>query len=175
MTTRSDARRTEALTELNAAFKGAVAAIRRLRGRQTHRPGELSFAQYQLLFGLAKHAELSTGELAQTAELVPATVTQMLDNLEAIGLVERRRSDHDRRIVKCTLTRRGRERVDQLRLDLERRWSTELAAFTTAELATAASVLARLRDLYARLDADPPLIDPSPASAPGKTAAASGV
>ena len=171
MTTGSDALRTEALTELNAAFKGAVAAIRRLRGRQTHRPGELSFAQYQLLFGLAKHAELSAGELAQAADLVPATVTQMLDNLEAIGLVERRRSDHDRRIVNCTLTSRGRERVDQLRLDLERRWNTELAAFSTAELATAAAVLARLRDLYAQLDADLPLTEPAGASAPNEIAA----
>jgi hypothetical protein len=46
--------REEALSQLGTAFKGAMVAIRRLRGRDTHRHGELSFAQYQLLAGLTE-------------------------------------------------------------------------------------------------------------------------
>ena len=38
--------------------RASMAAVRRLRGRETHRPGELSFAQYSLLFGLATSGEL---------------------------------------------------------------------------------------------------------------------
>jgi hypothetical protein len=34
--------RTEALAQLNQSFKGAMAALRRLRGRETHRLGALS-------------------------------------------------------------------------------------------------------------------------------------
>ena len=72
-------RREQAFDDLAGAFKGALAAVRRLRGRDTQRPGELGFAQYHLLFGLQEQTSLSTGDLAAKAELTPATVTQMLD------------------------------------------------------------------------------------------------
>ena len=49
--------RTDVLDELGRSFRAAMAAVRRLRGRETHRPGELSFAQYSLLFGLARGGE----------------------------------------------------------------------------------------------------------------------
>jgi hypothetical protein len=75
------AERTEALDQLGRSFKGTMAAVRRLRGRDTQRCGELSFAQYSLLFGLGEAGELSVRELALAADLAPATVTQMLDRL----------------------------------------------------------------------------------------------
>jgi DNA-binding MarR family transcriptional regulator len=149
--------REEALTQLGAAFKGAMAAIRRLRGRDTHRPGELSFAQYQLLAGLAVHNELPAGELALAADLSPATATQLLDSLAAMGLVERTRSDRDRRVVTCTLTSRGRELITERRVLFEQRWHTALAEFSAKEIATATAVIDRLRALYDDLDTGPPL------------------
>ena len=65
-----------------------MAAVRRLRGRESQGQGELSYAQYSLLFGLAAEPELSTSRLAALAELSPATVTQMLDHLEQAGFVD---------------------------------------------------------------------------------------
>jgi DNA-binding MarR family transcriptional regulator len=146
--------REEAIAQLGAAFKGTMAAIRRLRGRDTHRHGELSFAQYHLLCGLVEHDERSAGELALAADLSPATVTQMLDGLVEMGLVERTRSERDRRVVNCTLTTRGRELLTERRAHLEQRWQTELAEFSVQDLATAAAVLNRLRALYDDLSAD---------------------
>src|SRR5665213_129030 len=140
--------REEAITQLGSAFKGAMAAIRRLRGRDTHRHGELSFAQYHVLSGLSKCDGLSAGDLARAADLSPATVTQMLDNLAEMGLVERTRSESDRRVVTCTLTTHGRELLTERHAHLEQRWQTELAEFSTQDLATAAAVLDRLRALY---------------------------
>lgn len=144
--------REEALAELGTAFKGAMAAIRRLRGRDTHRHGELSFAQYHLLFGLAECAELSAGELALAADLSPATVTQMLDGLTAMGLVKRVRSERDRRVVSCSLTEPGRELITQRRIHVEQRWHESLAEFSTRELTAAAAVIERLRAFYDELD-----------------------
>jgi len=146
--------REEAIAQLGSAFKGAMAAIRRLRGRDTHRHGELSFAQYHLLSGLAEHDKRSAGELALAAELSPATVTQMLDSLAEMGLVERTRSERDRRVVDCSLTIHGRELLTKRRALLEQRWQTELAVFSTQELATAAAVLERLHALYDDLSTD---------------------
>ena len=43
------ATREDAITRLGASFKRVQVALRRLKGRETHRPGSPSFAQYQLL------------------------------------------------------------------------------------------------------------------------------
>ena len=144
--------RDEALRRVGLAFKGAMAAIRRLRGRDTHRPGELSFAQYHLLFGLSEHGELSHRELALAADLTPATVTQMLDSLVEMGLVERTRSELDRRVVTCSLTARGHDVIAERRARYEPRWRAALAEFGTEELTAAANVLDRLSALYDALD-----------------------
>lgn len=140
--------RDEALVGLGRAFKGTIGAVRRLRGRETHRPGAVSYAQHHLLFGLAGHDELSTGELAVAADLSPATATQMLDHLVELGFVERRRSESDRRIVSCSLTEQGRELVDAHRTQMEARYADALAEFSDRELATAAAVLDRLRAMF---------------------------
>ena len=147
--------RDEALAQLGDAFKGAMGAIRRLRGRDAHRPGQLSFAQYHLLSGLTQCGELSAGELALAADLSPATVTRLLDSLAELGLVERSHSERDRRVVTCTLTQRGRELLTERRARLEQSWQTELAEFTIQDLTTAAAVLDRLRTLYDDLSTNP--------------------
>lgn len=145
--------REEALERVGAAFKRTMAAVRRLRGRDTHRPDEPSFAQCQLLFGLAERGQLTTGELACAAELSPASVTHMLDHLAALGLVERVRSERDRRVVTCFLTAAGRRVLADRQADHQRRWRGQLASFDTAELETAARVLERLGALFDDLDA----------------------
>jgi DNA-binding MarR family transcriptional regulator len=146
--------RDESLAQLGSAFKGAMASIRRLRGRDTHRHGELGFAQYHLLCGLAQRDELSAGELALAADLSPATVTQLLDGLAEMGLVERTRSERDRRVVNCALTTRGRELLAERHAHFGQRWQAALAEFSNQDLATAAAVLDRLRALYDDLSTD---------------------
>jgi MarR family transcriptional regulator, organic hydroperoxide resistance regulator len=107
--------RDQALDDLRDSFRGILASVRRLKGRDTHRPGEPSFAQFHLLAALREHGELSTSELAAAADLSPATVTQMLDGLEAMELVRRSRSTSDRRVVTCSLTDRGRTLITEKR------------------------------------------------------------
>lgn len=140
-----------ATDELTRAFKGMTAAVRRLRGRETHRPGELSHAQYTLLFGLAEREGRPARELALDAELSPATVTQMLDGLAAAGLVERVRSVDDRRVVLTSLTERGRAKVAARRAIYEPRWLAALSDFSDAELHAATAVFDRLRVLFDEL------------------------
>jgi DNA-binding MarR family transcriptional regulator len=132
---------------LGLAFKRAMVAMRRLRGRETHRPGQMSYAQYGLLFGLAGR-ECSARELADHADLTPGTVTQMLDHLEAVGLVKRTRSEEDRRVVLSALTERGATVVAQRQARLEPRWQAALEDFSEDELATATRILDRLADFF---------------------------
>src|SRR5438270_9906157 len=95
--------RTEVLDAVGRGFKGALAAVRRLRGRESHHPEGLSHAQYGLLFGLCDGGAKSSRELAFAADISPATAAEMLDALAASGLVERSRSEDDKRIVLTSL------------------------------------------------------------------------
>jgi DNA-binding MarR family transcriptional regulator len=134
--------------KLGLAFKRAMVAVRKLRGRETHRLGQISYAQYSLLFGLAGCGESSARELAEQADLSPGSVTQMLDHLEAAGLVQRTRSAEDRRVVLSTLTERGAEVVASRRAQMEPRWREALAGLPEADLLAAAHVLDRIADYF---------------------------
>jgi DNA-binding MarR family transcriptional regulator len=150
--------------ELGAAFKRAMVAVRRLRGRETHRPEQISYSQYALLFSLAGMCERSARDLAEHAELSPATVTQMLDHLEAQGLVTRIRSKDDRRVVLTSLTEHGEQLVAERHAQMEPRWRDALSEFDDTELAAAARVLDRLADYFDAL-----LKDDAPHSDEGVT------
>lgn len=136
--------REAALEELRKSLTALFGAHRRLRGRDARIEGGVSFAHYPLLSALAREGSMSAGQLAADAGLTPATVTQMLDALGAAGLVERRRSETDRRVVSTRLTDEGRRRVERKEAELIEKWSAALEGFDAAELAAATRVVARL-------------------------------
>jgi DNA-binding MarR family transcriptional regulator len=138
----------EAAADLAAAFKRLMAAVRRLRGRETRQHGGLSDAQYRLLFGLREHDQLPSRELAGLADLSPATATEMLDGLASAGLVKRVRSQQDRRVVLTSLTERGHALLEERHAQFAPRWNAALAEFSDDELRTATRVLDRLSALF---------------------------
>jgi len=146
--------RSNALEQLGRSFKAATASVRRLRGRETHHPGELSYAQFSLLFSLSEGGERSASELAFAADLSPATATQMLETLAAAGLVTRVRSKDDKRVVLTSLTERGSALVAERRARFEPRWRRTLSGFSTDELMIASAVLERLREVFDDLAED---------------------
>ncbi len=151
---------TDRVEAVGRAFKAATAAVRRLRGRETHRPGELSYAQYGLLFGLHMCEEpQSSRELALAAGVSAATVAEMLDGLAAAGLVTRIRSEHDKRIVLTSLTDRGRAVIEERRARYEPRWRAALERFSEGELIAAAAVLDAIRQVFDELDETEPEAD----------------
>jgi DNA-binding MarR family transcriptional regulator len=142
------ASRAEALEAFGRAFKGANAALRRLRGRETHRAGELSYAQYSLLFALCDGVPRSLRELARAAGVSPATAAEMLDALAAAGLVQRSRSTDDKRVVLSALTDHGRAVIEERRARYEPRWRAALKRFNADELLTAAAVLEQVGAMF---------------------------
>ncbi|MGA2469079.1 MAG: MarR family transcriptional regulator [Solirubrobacteraceae bacterium] len=143
-----------AVASFAAAFKRATGAVRRLRGRDTHRSDELSYAQFGLLFGLAENGEMSASELAGCADVAPGTATQMLDHLDAAGLIARTRSGEDRRIVLVSLTQRGSEVIAARQAQYDAHWRAGFAGFSAAELQSAAAVLEATRTLFDELERD---------------------
>jgi len=149
----SSARR-DATERFARAFKGAMAAMRRMRGREHRHSGELSDAQYSLLFCLRESSVLPSSELATAADLSPAAVTEMLDGLAAQGLVERVRSERDRRVVLTSLTDHGRALVEARRTRFDSYYQAAMSRFSDDELRTAAAVLDRLATMFDEIARD---------------------
>jgi DNA-binding MarR family transcriptional regulator len=140
--------RQEAITELGVAFRHAFRSLRSLRGRDTHRGDEIGHAQFELLLELCIRGPLHAGELAEVVGASAATVSGMLDGLCAAELVERSRSEADRRLVVVKLTRRGKRKVEARKALWRRRWEEALEGLDGDELRVAARVLDRVSDVF---------------------------
>jgi DNA-binding MarR family transcriptional regulator len=75
----------------------------------------LTHAGWVTLARLLEQDELPLRDLADACFVSPATITGVVDTLEREGLVERRRADADRRVVRLALTDAGRERTHRAR------------------------------------------------------------
>jgi DNA-binding MarR family transcriptional regulator len=53
----------------------------------------------------------TTKDISQASMVAPSTLTGVVDTLEKDGLIERRRSDTDRRVIRLHLTESGRQRL----------------------------------------------------------------
>lgn len=60
---------------------------------------------------LSVHEGLSHREIAGHLGVTPATLTPVVDGLEAAGHLRRERDSHDRRVVRLYLTAEGRQRL----------------------------------------------------------------
>ncbi|MDX1809648.1 MAG: MarR family transcriptional regulator [Sulfurospirillaceae bacterium] len=69
----------------------------------------LSPIQFRCLRYLLKTTFLQVKELADNMELTPSRITNLLNHLESKGYIQREISSKDRRIIKVTLTKLGRD------------------------------------------------------------------
>ena len=120
-------------------------ASRRLRrGSMAHLgPLGLTMAQARALRCVA-HGPLRMADIAAQLEVVPRTVTPMVDGLEAAGLVRRRADPLDRRSVLVETTDEGARLVDRLH---KARRATAAQVFSTLS----ADERRQLADLLGRL------------------------
>jgi MarR family transcriptional regulator, organic hydroperoxide resistance regulator len=72
-------------------------------------PLGLTYTQYVTLIALSEGENLTVSSLAEKLFLESNTVTPMLKKLETMGFVERRRDVADERLVRVTLTDKGRK------------------------------------------------------------------
>lgn len=130
--------------DLQQAVKALMFADRRLRARDRKHDDGLSHSQVRALFTLRMHEEVTAGQLAKMADLAPASVTALLDQLETDGIVDRHRSTTDRRVVVVSLTERGHELVEAKRRRWLSLWREQLGDIASEDIATAAEVVRRV-------------------------------
>ena len=89
---------------------------------------EVTLTQYRTLVVLASRGPQSLAELAEAVDVTPPTATRTCDRLIKKGLIVRRHERGDRRLIRLTLAKDGRELVDAV----TQRRRTEIARLMEA-------------------------------------------
>jgi DNA-binding MarR family transcriptional regulator len=135
---------TEAVTRLRRALRSSI---------RTDYPWEtLPMAQVELLQVLGEHSPVRISDLAARRRLAPSTVSGLIGQMIAAGLVTREVDSADRRASVVTLTGAGRAKLDAWTTAHERRIDAALAALDDSSRAAITRALPALFQLAEQLD-----------------------
>lgn len=129
-----------------------LSAIRRIvhavdsHSKELERALGITLPQLVVLRAVRMLGEVTTGKLSAAASLSPATVTTILDKLEARGLVLRYRNAEDRRVVHSKLTERGAQMLDGAPPFLHERFVSGFARIDAARQAALVAALEQVAD-----------------------------
>lgn len=108
-------------------------------------------AQFRVLMLAAGREHWRMSDLAHRMSLSPGSLTLMMDRLIEDGLIERGRSEQDRRVVSVRITDRGREMLAQRREALHRTaadYVSRLPAAEREELIGALGIIVRFLEKH---------------------------
>jgi len=131
-------------------------AIRRIvrahdiQSRALVKASGLTAAQLVLMKGIAELGEVTSAALSAYADISPATVVTVLDNLEERGLIQRYRSGSDRRIVHTRLTEEGAMKVEAAPEPLGEVFAKRFLALEPENRQRLIGAIATLADLLSR-------------------------
>ncbi|MFC4351711.1 MarR family winged helix-turn-helix transcriptional regulator [Fodinicurvata halophila] len=141
----------------------SLIAIRRifrateLYGRELARAAGLTAVQIRVLQIVEETGHATSKEISRRMGVAQATMTALVDRLAAKGMVERRRSESDRRQTNIFITEEGRAAVRKAPDPLQQRYVKQFEALEDWEQAM---IVASLERVASMLDAEE--IDASP-------------
>lgn len=105
---------------------------------------DITHAQWGPLIRLRMAGPHSTVALGRELDMDAGALTRLLDRLEAKGLVQRQRSEADRRVVMVSLSEEGQRATAALPSVLSDIFNAHLAGFSEAEWRTLLNLLQRI-------------------------------
>ncbi|WP_243108127.1 MarR family transcriptional regulator [Clostridium sp. JN-9] len=112
--------------EVNKNFKHCM--------RKNFGIGGLTIPQTLVVFTLFKSGEMKISELSKKVNLSNSTVSGIVDRLEKQGMVERTRSEEDRRTVFVSVTEKFKEVHKGFHKEIEKNFEDSLSSGTPEEL-----------------------------------------
>jgi DNA-binding MarR family transcriptional regulator len=149
-----DAKPAEAsATEVVRAIRRIIRAVD-IHSKRVGRSVGLTVPQTVVLGGIRDLGEVTSSTLSAHVHLSPPTVTTILDNLEARGLVERVRSAVDRRVVHPRLTEAGCRVLDAAPPLLQSEFMSAFAELPAAERHAIVAAFEQVADMMDAPEAD---------------------
>ncbi len=93
---------------------------------------------------LAENEGASSRELAEVLDIRPSSLTELLTRFEGEGLVSRTTDPDDRRVIRVSLTEKGKELAAKMKAEHEERVARVNACFTEEEAVTFCAMCERL-------------------------------
>lgn len=130
-----------------------------LGAKDLARKAGLTASQMVVLQMLKDGGEVTPRQVARAMDLTQATVTTLLDRLQARGMITRTRSTRDRRSVTLALTPAGREHLDRAPSTLQDRFIGDFKKLEPWEQTSLLAALQRIGHLMhaASISASPVL------------------
>lgn len=110
----------------------------------------MPFSHIQIVCMLSA-GEMTIGEISTRLGIAKPNITPLLDALHERGILERCRSEKDRRIVNVRLLPRGREMADDLHQSICSQVRSWPKSFSTSEIKRLNNALAYLIEMSCRL------------------------
>jgi len=112
--------------------------------------GALSMVHMNVLMLLQSNGALPMSKLADLLDVSVASATGIVDRMEKRGVVERRHSETDRRVVEIHLTKRGTAVFTVMDAERKKRLKKLVALMSDAELGALLTGLRAFRDARER-------------------------
>jgi DNA-binding MarR family transcriptional regulator len=141
----------QAATGFADAWDAFVMAVRRAQARGQKPSEELTLPQYYLLKPLDERGALPLCELAERAGIAAPTATRIIDGLERLQTLRRKRSPKDRRTVLVSLTAKGRRVLERKHRELIERRQRLYEQLDPVERAQSERLLRHLAELLGQL------------------------
>ena len=117
------------LAELNQiSFRDFQGALKRFH------EGALSLVHLNLLMLLRFNGPLTMSRLAEMLDVSVASATGIVDRMEKKGVIERRRSDEDRRVVQVYVTEKGEQVFTQMQAERQANMLKMISKITDSDL-----------------------------------------
>ncbi len=125
-----------------------------IHSRQLNSKYNITAPQLVCLLTIVDHKTLTVANLAKEIHLSPSTVVGILDRLEERKLITRKRDKTDRRVVKVSATKSGKEFIKDSPSPLQDRLGQSLTKLSRLEQATISLSLERIVELMEAEDID---------------------
>ncbi|HHY12120.1 MAG TPA: MarR family transcriptional regulator [Firmicutes bacterium] len=124
-----------------------VAFIIKRRGRDILNDFDITTPQFLALLVLKDKPGITMGELCDRLFLACSTATDLIDRMEKNGYLERNRDTKDRRVIRLSITKKGKDVIDQVIKARRHYVDSILAQLTQEEIDQLAQSLEKLHAL----------------------------
>ena len=118
---------TELDKELAHSIRDLVSRLNRRLRKQISNPDQLSIAELNIIMLLADSEQLFPSELCVQLNLSSQYVSQVLNNLERLGIILRKAAETDKRKSYAVITQKGRKRLNDTRQEREEWLATSIS------------------------------------------------
>jgi DNA-binding MarR family transcriptional regulator len=102
--------------DVAAALRTVIHRLVKLLRRETHGEGQLSLTERSVMGSLYRNADLPPSTLAQLEKVSSQSMSQIINHLYELELINKTPSGEDKRMVLLSLTPTGRAYVEDARL-----------------------------------------------------------